>query len=279
MSAQHALITILEEKLKSDRLILPTLPEVALRVRKLSDDENINLQQMADVVAQDAALAARMIKVANSAFLGRQIACVNLQQAVTRIGLSQIKQLATAFALEQLFVSQYAVVQQWLDKLWRDNIQTAAVAVASLQLYQQQHHATTVNAQELLLCGLVHNIGALAVMSEAERHPDVFGHPVFLQTIMDKISPYVSVKILKSWGFSAEIQEAAKNWRICEGGTPPDYTDFIRLAAIARGYYQSPEAEIKLLQHYLSQKVVSVPKFTQEPEFTQLRDNVYQLFS
>lgn len=279
MSAQQALLTILDEKLKSDRLVLPTLPEIALRVREVSEQPDINLLQIADVISQDAALAARIMKVANSAFLGRVVACVNLQQAVTRIGLSQLKQLATVFAMEQLFVSKYPVVQQLLDKLWRENINTAAIAVASLQLYQQQQHKTELSVQELMLCGLVHNIGALAVVAEAERHPEVFGHPLFLQRVMDKVSPYISVKILKSWGFSQSIQLAAKNWRQCQGGTPPDYTDFIRLAAISRGYYQSAEAEIKLLQHYLTQRVVTVAKFTEEPEFSELRDNVYQLFS
>lgn len=278
MSAQQALLTILDEKLKSDRLVLPTLPEIALRVREVTEQPEINLQQIADVVSQDTALAARIMKVANSAFLGRVVACVNIQQAVTRIGLSQLKQLATAFAMEQLFVSKYPVVQQWLDRLWRENINTAAIAVASLQLYQQQQK-TDLNVQELMLCGLVHNIGALAVIAEAERHPEVFGHPMFLQRVMDKVSPYVSVKILKSWGFTESLQRAAKNWRQCQGGTPPDYTDFIRLAAIARGYYQSAEAEIKLLQHYLTQRVVTVAKFTEEPEFSELRDNVYQLFN
>ena len=106
MSADNALLTLLNEKLNNNLLVLPTLPEIAVKVRQAADDPSINLAAMADVISKDPALAARMVKVANSAFLGRSIKVANLAQAVTRIGLSQVKNIATAMALEQLFVSK-----------------------------------------------------------------------------------------------------------------------------------------------------------------------------
>lgn len=279
MSAQQALLTILEQKIRDDSLVLPTLPEIALKVRQSAEDPRISLAKMADVIAQDPALAARLMKVANSAFLGRAIKSNSLLQAVTRIGLSQIKHIATALALEQLFVSKYPVVQQQLDKLWRENIQVAAIATACLKLYQAEHPAAQFNADLMTLCGLVHNIGALAVIAEAERHPEVFGHPVFLHNITEKIAPFVSVKVLQAWGFGPEFQLAAKNWRLCQGGQPPDYTDFIRLAAIARGYYKSAEAEMQLLQYYLQQQLITVPQFSKQPQFAELYQDIRGLFT
>ena len=279
MSAQQALLTILDEKIKTDRLLLPTLPEIALRVRQYADDPEVTLAQMADTIAQDPALAAQLMKLANSAFLGRAIKCNTLQQAVTRIGLSQIKHVATALALEQLFVSKYPLVQQQLDKLWSDNVQVATIAVTCLKLHQQHNRACTLSSDVMTLCALVHNIGALAVIAEAERHPEVFGHPVFLHNLVEKVSPYISVKILQAWDFGAEFQQAAKNWRLCQGGVPPDYTDFIRLAAISRDYYKSAEAEIKLLQYYLQQQLITVPEFNKQPVFTELYNDIRCLFS
>ncbi|HCM45950.1 MAG TPA: histidine kinase, partial [Colwellia sp.] len=43
MTTENALYTILNEKIKQDTLVLPTLPEVALRVRSAADDPDINL--------------------------------------------------------------------------------------------------------------------------------------------------------------------------------------------------------------------------------------------
>ena len=57
MSAQQALLTILEQKIRDDSLVLPTLPEIALKVRQSAEDPKISLAKMADVIAQDPALA------------------------------------------------------------------------------------------------------------------------------------------------------------------------------------------------------------------------------
>src|SRR5690606_36541328 len=106
MSTENALLTILVEKINNDTLVLPTLPAIALKVRKAADDRAVNLNKMGDVIGQDPALSARMMKIANSAYLGRTVKVENLHQAVTRIGLRQIKNIATALAMEQLFVSK-----------------------------------------------------------------------------------------------------------------------------------------------------------------------------
>ncbi len=46
MTAQNALLTILVEKIRNDSLVLPSLPEIALKIRKMADDPNVNLNQM-----------------------------------------------------------------------------------------------------------------------------------------------------------------------------------------------------------------------------------------
>ena len=93
MGTENALYIILVEKIKQDALVLPTLPEIALKVRKAADDPDINLNQMSDIIGQDPALSVGMLKVANSAILGRAVKVESVNQAVTRIGLRQIKVL------------------------------------------------------------------------------------------------------------------------------------------------------------------------------------------
>ena len=50
MSSENALYTILTEKIKQDALVLPTLPEVALKVRKAADDPDISLNTISDII-------------------------------------------------------------------------------------------------------------------------------------------------------------------------------------------------------------------------------------
>ena len=120
MGTENALYTILVEKIKNGSLVLPTLPEVALKVRQAADDPEINLNRMSDIIAQDPALSLGMLKVANSALLGRSVKVETVNQAVTRIGLRQIKSIATAMAIEQVFVSENEIVSMYLKKSWKN---------------------------------------------------------------------------------------------------------------------------------------------------------------
>ena len=45
MPIQNALLTILIEKVRTDTLVLPSLPEIALKIRKLAEDPNVNLNE------------------------------------------------------------------------------------------------------------------------------------------------------------------------------------------------------------------------------------------
>ncbi len=136
---------------------------------------------MAEVIALDTALAARIIKIANSAFIGRSVKVTTLNQAVTRIGLSQVKNIATAMALEQLFVSHSPEIASRMNQLWRETVQVTAVAMACLKFYLQKHKHESLNLDTLTLAGLVHQIGILPILAEAEKYPDTFGDTVFLQ--------------------------------------------------------------------------------------------------
>ena len=66
---EQKLIDELLDDLERDRLILPTLPEVALKVRDTLEDESMGLPEVARVITSDAALSARLIQITNSPLL------------------------------------------------------------------------------------------------------------------------------------------------------------------------------------------------------------------
>src|SRR5574343_164446 len=119
MSVQNALLSVLVEKVRTDTLVLPSLPEIAIKIRQLAEDPDVNLHKMADMISHDPALSARIMKIANSAFVGRSIQITTLQQATTRIGLRYIKNVVTAMAMEQLFVSKSAMIKKYMDNVWK----------------------------------------------------------------------------------------------------------------------------------------------------------------
>lgn len=236
MSTQNALLTILVEKINNDTLVLPTLPAIALKVRKAADDPNINLNAMAEVVGQDPSLSARMVKIANSAYLGRAIKVASTSQAVTRIGLSQVKNIATALAMEQLFVSKNDIVKAYMDKKWVKMIDVVAHGMAAMTHFQKATKDNSLSVDTMTLSALVADIGALPVLTEAERHDSVFANPAFLDVAIDKLSGRIGGSIMRKWKFNDIFIDVAEHWRELDyTSSSVGYIDFIRVGAALSG--------------------------------------------
>ncbi|OBP13946.1 histidine kinase [Rheinheimera sp. SA_1] len=278
MSAENALVTLLMAKLATNMLVLPTLPEIAVRVRQAADDPDINLHAMAEVIALDPALAARMIKIANSAFIGRSIKVSTLNQAVTRIGLSQVKNIATAMALEQLFVSHTPEIASKMAELWRDTVHVTCVAMACLQAYLPKHKHDNLNLDTLTLAALVHRIGVLPILAEAEKHPQVFGEETFLLHAIDEFSSPIGEAILQNWEFSDTFIDVVHSWQLTEFKGSIGYVDFIRLGLISANYYRDRREQDKLLDAYVLVGLISKRAFMQEPAIALAYNEAKALF-
>lgn len=278
MSTENALLTILVEKINNDTLVLPTLPAIALKVRKAADDPEINLNSMGEVIGQDPSLSARMIKIANSAYLGRTIKVETLNQAVTRIGLTQIKNIATALAMEQLFVSKNELIKDYLAKMWDRTINVVSNAMASLAMYTDNTEQRDLSMETMTLAALVHNIGVLPILTEAERHQEVFANPQFLNVAVQKLAGRIGGSIMREWGFSDDFIAIAENWRNLKY-LPEEvaYVDFVRLGAAVSGYLGNQKDAI--LNLYQKKGIVEDLSVFDSPEYDEMRQNAKAIFS
>ncbi len=277
MSTQNALLTILVEKINNDTLVLPTLPAIALKVRKSADDPNVNLNGMADVVGQDPSLSARMIKISNSAYLGRTVKVTSTTQAVTRIGLFQVKNIATALAMEQLFVSQNEIVKKYMNRMWTGTIDIVSNSMAALVTYQAATGKKNLSLDTITLCALVANIGALPVLTEAERHDSVFANVTFLDVAIQKLSGRIGGSIMREWQFSDIFIQCAEHWRNLEFSDPEiSYIDFVRIGAALANQADNGD-EIMTLA--LEKGIFTDIEQYQSPKFTEIRDNAKSIFA
>lgn len=268
MSTENALLTILAEKIKNDSLVLPTLPEIAVKVRESADDPDVNLMQMAEVIAQDPALSARMLKISNSAYMGRAVKVETLNQAVTRIGLRQIKNIATALAMEQLFVSKNDLVKAFLDKVWKLTIEVAAVAMATMKAYLKTNKHSSLNLDTITLAALVHNIGVLPILTEAERHEEVFAKPDFLEGAIARLAGRIGGSIMRAWDFSSDFIVIAERWN--DMRHEPEnisYLDFVRIAAVYCDILPIEMEKEEFYQKYVDKGALQSVDFLDSEEF------------
>jgi HD-like signal output (HDOD) protein len=278
MTVKNALLTILVEKIRTDTLVIPSLPEVALKIRQLAEDPDVNLTKMAEMISHDPALSARIMKIANSAFVGRGIHVNTLHQATTRIGLRYIKNVVTAMAMEQLFVSKSVVIKKQMDKVWAQTLELTAFALTVMQEYNSNFKYTDVNFDTMTLAGLLHNIGALPILTEAEKQLDIFGNEQFINETIAAISSPISVNIMRSWGFGEELIQVAEHWQTTEFEPKhPSYLDFIRIAAIKLGRVEVEDADAAVAP-YVELGLIKSTQFERSPDFVALNNEVKQLF-
>ena len=280
MGTENALFTILVEKIKQDALVLPTLPEIALKVREAADDPDINLNSMSDIIAQDPALSMGMMKVANSAILGRSVKVETVSQAVTRIGLRQIKSIATAMALEQVFVSENEIVAMYMKKSWQKTIDVASVAIALMTFYLKENKHSSLMLDTVTLAALIHNVGVLPILTEAENHPDVFANPTFLQQAIIKLASDIGAEVTKAWGFSEEFTQLVKSWGdLTVLPSEAHYLDFIRAGAIFHGIFKNESTRGVLIKSYINKGVLPDADFMDSEEFLEVMNDVKTMFN
>lgn len=222
------LLQQLLEDLAHNRLVLPTLPEVALRVRDTVEDENASAGQIADIVATDPALAARLFQIANSPLYRGGKPIDHLKMAITRLGLTVVRNVVTSLAMQQIFQPTTDALDRRFRRIWEHSTEVAALSSVLAKQY------TRLRPDEAMLAGLVHEIGALPILSRAEEQPALVEDEACLDALLQKATGPVGEAILKAWGFADALVRVPNGVRDLkyDGGDKPDYVDVVQVAKL-----------------------------------------------
>ena len=228
MSLEQHFLDELVDAIKNDRLTLPTLPEVALKIRDAVNDPDVNSNALSKVIGQDAALAARIIKVANSPLLRGAVVVDNLQLAITRMGISFVRNLATGLAMEQMFQATHDAVDKRLRQSWEHSLEVASIS------HVLASHFTKLKPDQATLAGLVHQIGILPILTLAEDNPEILEKEAILDKIIDRLHGKVGKAIMKAWEFPDELMEVPEGCTnfTRDSGSQADYVDVVTVAKI-----------------------------------------------
>lgn len=132
-----------------------TLPEVTVKIIQIVENPKSTARDLHDVIKNDPALAARILKVVNSAFYGLPGQVSSMDRAIVLLGLSAVKNISIAASMTHLFNSGNQIDGFSGSEVWRHSI---AVAVASRMLTAAQGRPAV---EESFLSGLVHDLGLL----------------------------------------------------------------------------------------------------------------------
>ena len=145
----------IEGDIAADRLKLPSLPDHALRIRAAIANVATDTRRVADLLAADPALAAKIMKVANSPLCRGSNTVSDLRDAVKRIGMFTVGELVVCFSLKDLFNARSPSLRERFGELVVEAVRIGATASVVAQRVRGG-----VSADEALIAGLLSNIAA-----------------------------------------------------------------------------------------------------------------------
>ncbi len=138
---------------------LPTIPVVATKVMQLIESNRATAEEVGKIVAADPAVAARVLKISNSAFYGCQRKIQSLQTAIVMLGFNTVRSLVITASMKQVY-QPYGLVEKML---WEHSF-GAGLAARIIG-----ESTKFVNEEESFLAGLFHDIGKI-IMNHLDRH-------------------------------------------------------------------------------------------------------------
>jgi len=222
---------------------LPSIPAVVQELIVSFDNPEIDSQHLAQKIGQDQALAAKVLRVANSAFYGLPRQVGSIQEAVVVLGFSTVRSLVLSAGIIDAFSTASA---SGIDrkKYWQRSMATAIYARAVAKCLRQ-------DGEMAFSAGLLHDIGIMVLdvcdherfaalwqstqagedgLIEAERAALGFDHAE------------LGAEVARRWKFPPAIEEAIRSHYQNEHSSFQMLTGIVQLAALLARFSEEEEA-------------------------------------
>ncbi len=193
---------------------LPAMPQVASKVLELSSDPNTSAAQLQQVISDDQAMTARILKIANSAMYSCSRKIKTLTEAIVMLGFNSIRSLVVTNAARNLYNTKNSRTGLKERLLWEHSI---GCAFACRYLVQDRHPALT---EEAFLAGLMHDIGKLVLNIKVPETFDEIVQIVYNENgdfassekeLLGFNHAQVGAMLINKWKLSPVLEEVIQN--------------------------------------------------------------------
>jgi HD-like signal output (HDOD) protein len=225
----------LQTSLASPQNIAP-LPRVCAELAQLTAQQAVDAAPLARLIQSDLALAGEVMRVANSAAMRPRAAVVSLRQAVTWLGVAEVRNIAMAVMLHgEVFVapghepeSEELWREAWLSGLWAKEIARG----------RRKH------VESAFLAALMHRTGAalgLKILSrfEAEQRT-VIDARSFAELVVE-FEPAFGRLLMSNWCLPGDVQDAACDWRDYSHSSQSDLAGTVNAAHLLATHTMHPQ--------------------------------------
>src|SRR6201996_8584486 len=199
--------TFLNESLSSAQYIAP-LPRVCAQLAQLTAQESPDAVALAKLIQSDPALAGEIMRVANSPVLRPRSPIVSLQQAVSWLGVAEVRNIAMAVMLRgEVFVAPGHEPES--EELWRE-AWLAGLWAKEIARERRKH------VESAFLAALMHRTGAALALKILSRFEAAQRTVMDARTFADLVAefePAFGRVLMDNWRLPEDVQSGASGWR------------------------------------------------------------------
>jgi HD-like signal output (HDOD) protein len=217
---------------------IPGLPEIALRVVRRLGDITAPSPQVARLVGTDPALAAVMLRSANSvAYNLTGVVTSDLSVAVDRLGFETVRRMTLTYALQQVRdATRCRVVHDRLAQVWQRSVLMASLArVLAVRLGGVPREMATT-------AGLLHAVGRIWVISRSADYPTVLQDPVRFEAMLQGWQVAASRRLLTAWQMDPALVQAVSDHESADllEGRVGRLTDLLFISKLFSAFREAP---------------------------------------
>jgi HD-like signal output (HDOD) protein len=188
----------------SSEVVFPSSFDTVVRLRKALQDPALSIAKIADVIALEPLVAARVLSLANSALYSRHGSQArDLRHAIERIGVQAVRTAAMAIAMRQLVMARdVPTFRRQSNDLWRHSLHTAAAA------YVVARRMSRVNPEEAQLAGMIHDIGAFYMLYRAAHYEELVQRPDSANHLVVRWHESIGHSVAIALGLPEDMAEA-----------------------------------------------------------------------
>lgn len=196
----------IHELVESDEVQLPPLPEVAIRVQEILSSDYADTRELDRLLSEDPAIAAALLRLANSAAFGGLNQVESLATAIQRIGLRQVGAIVTGLSVKNHFRQGEGLMRELMEVIWDHSVTSAFAARAIAREIGYE-------PEKAFLAGLLHDCGmvlVLAAVAKLEELGETYSNSRdFLLELMDQLHVKLGHRVLTDWNLPPEIADVA----------------------------------------------------------------------
>jgi len=163
--------TVSIKDLIKDNLKIPTIPAIVQRIGALIEDPNSSTGDIGKLVSEDPPLAAKVLRVANSAYYGLAGECLSTEHASTVLGVRVLRNIVNQIAVMRMFDHLDGESAFDVGEMWKHSTLTAHVCAF---IAGKARTRSGLTPDEFYVCGLLHDVGKMVMLdSMGEKYAEV----------------------------------------------------------------------------------------------------------